>query len=113
MALATTMTRFAEAVTGAVHQFAASEGWTREDYILTAIFDREAECVWMNVGSTRPLDRVHWSSGIFDRLVPIFGSRSQAGYHTNLVVRQVDRLDDIFKHYRLEAHEVELTDFAR
>ena len=112
MALKTTLSRFAEAVTGAVHDFAAAEGWSRTDYVITATFDRETERVYMHVGSIRPIDRIHWFKGIINQLSIAFGSRSQAMNHVNLVVEQLDRLDQIFDSYILNENEIELTDLV-
>jgi len=112
MALKTTLSRFAQAVTGAVHDFAAAEGWNRDDYVMTATFDRETERVYMHVGSIRPIDDRHWFKGIVDGLSVAFGSRALAMYHVNLVVENLDHLDQIFDSYILNENEVELTDLV-
>lgn len=110
MAIKTSLSRLARAVAQAVHRFAKQEGWNRNEYAMIARFDRSTDCVYMRVGSVRPLDQNRWFMGIMQELSAEFGSWALAAEHVNLVVDHLESLDQISHLYVLDDNDTDLTD---
>lgn len=110
MAIKTSLRRLARAITEAVHRFASSEGWARDEYAMTARFDHGSDSVYLRVGSVRALDERRWFKGIMQGLSTEFGSWALAAEHVVLVVDQLESLDQISRLYVLNDNDTDLTE---
>ena len=100
----------ARRIGGVIRSFAARQGWNIVDYSIAGTFDEQTERFYLLVGSDRRLDERLWHSGIMNGIRQEFAEIPGITSRVVLVVRNVDRLDQVYYDMLVGDGEIDVTE---
>jgi hypothetical protein len=106
MAVKTPLRLAARKLGDLIRAFGAGEGLRHDEFAIAGTFDEPTERFYLTVGSIRPIDRYRWHSGILNAIRKDYSDTSWLV----LVVRNVNRIDQVYDEMVIGDGEVDVTD---
>jgi len=110
MAVETPLRIVTQRIGDAIRSFVAGEGLDRDEVAIVGTLDEPTERIYLVVGSYRKIDERRWHSGIMNAIRKEFPDAPGLTSRLVLVVRNVSRIEQVYREMIVGDDEVDITE---